>query len=93
MCKNWNKKEYIIKYNFNGQEYENKYVPTIDFSQSNVKDIAYEALMSALDYNKHVIEGNCIRHIELFQENEKTLIYSAETYTKGMGFLLKADIE
>lgn len=58
-----------------------------------MSDIAYEALMYSLDYNKLIIESSCIRHIELFQNNGETLLYSAETYTKSMGFLLKAEDE
>ena len=81
--------EYIIKYNFNGQEYESRYIPTIDFREKDASDIAYDALMRSLDYHKLKIEEGCLRHIELFiADDQKNAIYSAITYTPGMGFLL-----
>ena len=85
--------KYTIKYQFNGQDYENIYVPTVDFLSKNNSDIAYDAFMNSLEYNNLVIKDNCIRKIELFEEDVPTPIYTAVTYTEGMGFLQEAEEE
>lgn len=85
--------KYTIKYQSNGRNYENIYVPTVDFLSNTISDIAYDALMNSLEYNNLVIKDNCIRNIELFKEDVPTPIYTALTYTEGMGFLLEAEDE
>lgn len=79
--------EYIIKYEFDGREYENKYIPIVDFSNKSVKEIAYEASMSSIEYNQLILKNGCLRHIELFQEAQNDPVYSALTYTSSLGFV------
>lgn len=55
--------EYIIKYEFDGREYENKYIPIVDFSNKSVMEIAYEASMSSIEYNQLILKNGCLRHI------------------------------
>ena len=83
--------EYIIKYYYNGEKIENIYV-----SQAfglDIFDIAKEALLESLKYNNLQIENNCLKNIELFQVGKDKPIYSATTYTLGMGFIIKPEDE
>ena len=82
--------EYLIRYNHNGKEYEDYYVPTSP-SCLSLEEHAYEALRGSLSKNNLQIEGSCLRNIDLFLNNKK--IYSATTYTKGMEFILKDNEE
>lgn len=77
--------KYTIKYNYNGQEYEDVYAPEAFGLQ--ISDIADEALFGSLRRNNIQLENGYLRNIELFQEDKILPIYSAVTYTLGMGFI------
>lgn len=49
--------------------------------------------MLSLDFYNLEIKNNFIRNIQLFEDNNNTPIYSAVTYTEGMGFLLNPEEE
>lgn len=85
--------KYKIIYKFNGQLKESIYIPEVDFRQKEITDIAYDALMLSLDFYNLEIKNNFIRNIQLFEDNNNTPIYSAVTYTEGMGFLLNPEEE
>ncbi len=85
--------KYTIQFEYNGQDYKNIYNPIVDFSQKTITEIAYDALMFSLDFYDLEIKNNCIKNIKLFEENNDTPIYSAVTYTEGMGFLLNPEEE
>lgn len=76
--------KYTIKYNYNGQEYEDIYTPEAFGLQ--ISDIVDEAFFGSLRRNNIQLENGYLRNIELFQENKVLPIYSAVTYTLGMGF-------
>lgn len=77
--------KYKIKYNYNGQEYEDIYAPAAFGLQ--ISDVVNEALFGSLRRNNIQLENGCLRNIELFQEDKVLPIYSAVTYTSGMGFI------
>lgn len=77
--------KYTIKYNYNGQEYEDIYAPEAFGLQ--ISDIVDEALFGSLRKNNIQLEDGCLRNIDLFQENQDSPVYSAITYTSGMGFI------
>lgn len=85
--------KYTIQFEYNGQDYKNIYNPIVDFSQKTITEIACDALMSSFEFNNLVIGDNCIRNIKLFEENNNIPIYSAITYTEGMGFLQNSEEE
>lgn len=82
--------KYIIKYNYNGQEYEDY----LDLNAFNldIPEIAYEALRGSLRKNHIEIKTGCLRNIELFKKDDEKPIFSAITYDKNRGFILKQGV-
>ncbi|MBE6284329.1 MAG: hypothetical protein E7098_08305 [Mediterranea massiliensis] len=82
---------YKIMYNFNGKGYEDDYTPKA--SMSDISNIVDKALFYSLRKNNIDFEDGCLKDIKLFEENNETPIYSAVTFTEGMGFLLNPEEE
>lgn len=83
--------KYIIKYSYNGREYENIYAP--EACGLELSTIVDDALFGSLKKNNIQIGNGCLKNIELFQENQEKPIYSALTYTLGMGFIVEPEDE
>jgi len=76
---------YKIRFDYNGVVYEDT---CIDYG-SEVEDVAYEALRGCLVRNNLTLDKDCcLRNIELFVEGKEKAVYSAVTYTEGMGFVI-----